>query len=62
MSAVLNGNTFGTPPVAHLILTHIWENRPQNNEEATRAFGGAEEVISLITGLNPDEDAEDEDD
>jgi hypothetical protein len=62
VSAVVNGNAFGIPPVAHLILTHIWENRPPGNEEATRAFGGAEEVISLITGLNPDDNVDEDDD
>lgn len=62
VSAVVNVNTVGIPSMVHLILTHVWQNRPPDNEEATRAFGGAEEVISLITGQNLDDIAEDDND
>jgi hypothetical protein len=62
-ATAMHGNVFGLPPVAHLILSHAWENRPPDNESATRAFGGTEGVISLITGLsiedNDDDDIDD---
>jgi hypothetical protein len=44
----------GLAPVAHLILLHAWENRPNDreNEAATQAFGGTEQIVSLLSGLD----------
>ena len=67
----------GLAPVAHLILLHAWENRPTDRENvaATQAFGGTEQIIPLISGLdvggmmnraarnnNDDDDDDDSDD
>jgi hypothetical protein len=37
-----------------LILLHAWENRPNDreNEAATQAFGGTEQIVSLISELD----------
>jgi hypothetical protein len=53
ISAVHRHNdVYGLGPVAHLILMYAWENRPTENEAATLAFGGSENIANLITGLN----------
>ncbi len=47
-----HGEIFGLGSVAQLILLYSWEHRPADNESATVAFGGTEDVIPLITGLS----------
>lgn len=45
-------DVYGLAPVAHLILMYAWEHRPRENEASTRAFGGSEDVASLVSGLD----------
>ncbi|KAG7351993.1 hypothetical protein IV203_008041 [Nitzschia inconspicua] len=50
-----HNDVYGLGAVAHLILTYAWENRPMENEAATQAFGGSEDVVQLISGLEDDD-------
>jgi hypothetical protein len=53
ISAVNRHNdVYGLVPVVHLILMYAWENRPTENEAATQAFGGSDDIANLITGID----------